>query len=445
MSEQVSSDFFAALGGWACDGYSLSINYLALQNTAGVMRLLRLAIIASPLPVKETLAFSVRTERIAAGAIVRNNVTRSEVSQVFNDAAQGTIIVDEEVFAFASRQISFESHLSDRVRWEYDLHLRINAPLTEGCKYDVTSFDRELRIVTPPFDGLQDLTSWLGLGGEKNQPTDFGKAELVVKPPVDCIIDETRLRDDRLHIVLAAHAGLDAAALNVALLATPGLGLTSRKQVAADIAWVVGEHGLLRGTGEILLENADSALLMLSLGDKTVRRQWFLDPVKARNARVFAAKHFDKDLRYLRRALLEDKDGPRFETAVCALLFLLGFAPAVQIETEAPDLLVATPAGRLVLVECTLKVADFRTKLGKLVDRRSSLIREMERTGHTAQLYAVLICRVPLDQLVYDPEELTQHDVILLSQPDVETGLSRVDAHNDPDSMLSDLTPGPGQ
>jgi hypothetical protein len=121
----------------------------------------------------------------------------------------------------------------------------------------------------------------------------------------------------------------------------------------------------------------------------------------------------------------------------------LGFASAVQLETEAPDLLVATPAGRLVLVECTLKVADFRTKLGKLVDRRASLQREMTKTGHPAQMYAVLICRVPADQLVIDVAELRQHGVILLTLSDIENGLMRVHGHNDPDEMLAGLANEP--
>jgi hypothetical protein len=147
--EQLAGDFFAALDGWACDGYSLTIHYLALTNTNGHMRLLRAAVAAALLPANDELSFKVRTERIAAGLLVRNNLTQVEITQVFNDLARGTVDIEGEEFVFASSQISFESQLSDTVRWEYDLHLRINAPLTEGCKFDVASIDRELRTVSP--------------------------------------------------------------------------------------------------------------------------------------------------------------------------------------------------------------------------------------------------------------------------------------------------------
>lgn len=441
MSDQLAADFFSALNGWTCDGYSLALNYLALQNTNGEMRLLRAAMVASPVPGDEARSFTLRSERIAAGSIVRNNLAQSEIVEILSDLSCGIVIIDDEAFAFASSKIDFQSDLADTVRWEYDLHLRVNAPLTEGCKFDVASIDREFRTLSTPFDGLPDITGFLSLGGDRNPPTDFAKAELIVKPPVDCMIGQTTLSNDVLRVSLLAHPAFSNADLSVAVRATPGVGLSARRQVATDISWIAGENGFLHGTGEIHLQNSDSALIMLSLAGKTVRRQWFLDPIKARNARVFAAKHFDPDFRQLRRALLEDRDGPRFELGISALLFLLGFAPAVQVETEAPDILVASPAGRLVLIECTLKISDFRTKLGKLVGRRASLGREMNSTGHITQMYAVLICRAPRDQLVIDEEELRYHGVVLLTQPDIENGLLRLNGHTDPDQLLSELTP----
>jgi hypothetical protein len=37
---------------------------------------------------------------------------------------------------------------------------------------------------------------------------------------------------------------------------------------------------------------------------------------------------------------------------------------------------------------------------------------------------------------VVDPAELAQHNVILLTQADIENGLMRVNGHNDPDGLL---------
>jgi hypothetical protein len=439
ISNRAKDEFFSAINDWICDGYSLSIGYIALRNTEGEMRLLRLSVLSSPVAADEEFNFQIRTSRIAAGNFLANNKSKVEIISLLIAASEGKITIGDEDFQAASSQKSFETDLSDTVRWEYDLHLRLNAPLTEGCQFDVPSIDRELRTVTPPFDGLVDLTFWLGLGGHTLPPTSFGKVELRVKPPVDCLVDQTSLRDDQLNVVLVAHPEFNRAAVCVAVRGVPGKALQARRQVAAEIVWNKSEQGLIKGIGGIAISNAESALLMLSIGGTTIRRQWFLDPIKARSTRVFATKHFDPDMRQLKRALLEQMDGPRFERAVAALLFALGFSPAVQVETDAPDILVATPAGRLILVECTIKTSDFRQKLGKLVDRKNSLKFALEKARHAAQLYAVLVCRVPRDQLTFDRDELTRLGVLLLTSAEIENGLGSLNGHFDPDLVLTEL------
>jgi hypothetical protein len=175
---------------------------------------------------------------------------------------------------------------------------------------------------------------------------------------------------------------------------------------------------------------------MLLFGAQTVRRHWFIDPSKAPNVRYAAVQQFDPDLRMIKRGLFDDTDSNRFESAVAALLFLLGFAPSVQLESDSPDLVVATPLGRLVVVECTTRVADVATKIGKLVDRREALQRKLRADNAGAEVSAALVCRVPRDQIAAQADHLKAMRVALASAEDISAGLTRAWATSNPEEIL---------
>ena len=185
------------------------------------------------------------------------------------------------------------------------------------------------------------------------------------------------------------------------------------------------------------MQDCDSALAMLMIGASTVRRQWFPDPAKARNNRFMAVQHFDTDLRKIRSAALESPESAKFEQGVAALLFLLGFSPVLQLETDSPDIIVTTPGGQLVLVECTTKISDFSAKLGKLVDRRGSLSKALAGAGHPPEILAALICRSPRDQIAAHEDELRLHRVLLLTREDLQNSFDRVRHPEDPDKIVT--------
>lgn len=436
---KIRTDFLASIEGWVCDGYSLNVAYLALLSSDGIMRLLGLSVSTGPQSIDPAFGFAVQSARIAAGQIIRNCASKDEILAFLRQASSGHVTVGKEVFSFDAVESGFETEQADYMRWEYDLHLRVSGVPTNVIDFDLPSIDRELRLLDPPFDGVVDLAQWLGLSG-KHSILATARAELRVKPPVDIVLDSSSLKNDILTLRLVAHPELDIRAISIAIRSVPGVGITARRQIGEYITWSHGTDSLLHGEAVVNLKNSDNVLVIVSAGVNTVRRQWLIDPVKARNTRAFAAKHFDQDFRQLRRALLDEgKDSSKFEQAVASLLYLNGFAAAVQQESDAPDILVSTPAGRLLLVECTFRVADFASKLGKLVDRRISLIRELNNNNHTARVYAVLLCRVMPDQLVYDSDELQRRGVILLTQKDIEQSLQNLAYPPDPDDFLSKL------
>ncbi|MGH9895545.1 MAG: hypothetical protein ACREA0_26885, partial [bacterium] len=253
---------------------------------------------------------------------------------------------------------------------------------------------------------------------------------------MDIIFDRCRLSADRLYLTLHAHPQFDVGQVHLAVRALPGEGLHGRRQVADHIVWHGVQEERREGVAEVELPKADSALTMLMIGADTVRRQWFVDPARAANHRLLAVQQFDKELRMIRQALFKSTDASRFETAVAALLFLLGLAPMVQLETDSPDLIVATPRGRLAIIECTTCVADIASKIGKLVDRRGALDKMLQAGSYATEVAAVLVCRLPKDQIAAHADTMRSHRTIIVAAEELAEGLDRVRFPFDPDLML---------
>jgi hypothetical protein len=225
--------------------------------------------------------------------------------------------------------------------------------------------------------------------------------------------------------------------IRLAVRAVPPNGLQGRLQIADKIDWRELSDGLFEGTVEIPLPDATAALSMLLVGSETVRRNWFLNPTNAPNYRFAAVQQFDAELRMIRQGLFEDSDSRRFEIAVAALLFVLGFSAAVQLETNSPDIVVATPTGRIVLVECTTRIADVGSKIGQLVDRRGALQKTLRAGNRAVDVTAALVCRLPRDQIAAKMGDIRAMGIMLVAAEELNEALTRAQLSADADQFLT--------
>lgn len=436
VNEVIKTRFLDAAEEWICDGYSLDIRYLATVEQSK-KRIWSALIDLRPLPAPKDLGFRIDSSLFAIGQIQTQNENKKSLLRVLSRATSGTIDLPEEAVMLPDDQaLDFYSEMLDRDRWFGELHLHVSGgaqPVASAL--ELGAIDNVLRRSQPPFDGLSDAAAWLGVSASSGS-TNRSSIALRVGPPVDLF--NGVLAEDILTLTLHAHPKFDVSRVGLAVRAVPGNLLDTRKQVADGIKWKRVQDGRRSGVVKIQLEHADNALMMLMIGDSTVRRQWFIDPHKARNNRLLAVQHFDVDLKMVKEAVLENSDSKRFENGVASLLFVLGFNPCVQIETDAPDLVVSTPQGKLVIVECTTRIADFAAKVGKLVDRRGALIKYLTLSGHPANVAAVLICSLPRDQIAVHEAELRAAKIILLTRKDLEETFMRVRVFTDPDRLLDD-------
>jgi hypothetical protein len=436
MSDIVRNSFLQAAADWLCDGYFLDLRYLSLKHD-GQEALFGVLVGLNPLPPAQNVQFRLNLGGLRAGQI---QCRAPEDSLALLDALSKGELSFESIdarFPSASR-LSFYSESADHSPANAGLHLRISSdhPFTLGSE-GLRVLNDGLRCAEPPFDGLTDLTSWLGV----ENPARLGQQaaiEIRINSPVD-LADEVSLVDDGLAISLRALGAFNPDKLKLAVRIAPGTGL-ARFQLANEIHWSTPVEGVKRGTVALNAANGDVAQLMLSVGDRTVRRHVVVDRSRARTVRLAAALALDPGLEQLRASLRssgKDRDSARFEKAVAMLLFLHGFTPTPHVDTDAPDLLVATPGGRLVLVECTLKVSDFNGKVSKLAVRRNRLISGLASKGHTADVHAVLVCASPKEEIVgVDEIELARQNVTLLAGEALARALDDVQTPRDPDELL---------
>jgi hypothetical protein len=203
--------------------------------------------------------------------------------------------------------------------------------------------------------------------------------------------------------------------VKVALVSYPGEIPASRVQLS-NLQWEVdSDKKILVGTAAIELPDAERALVLLSVSSTCVQRQWFINSTKTQNGRLLVSKAFDAELKQLSRCLLEPVSQDKFELAVSHLAFLRGFNAQVLVEKEAPDIVLETPGGQLVLVECTIQTKDVHTKVGKLVDRRHALIMALDRAKQRRTVLAALVSQQRREQIAMTDNEFKDRGVVLVT------------------------------
>lgn len=438
MDQQIiKNGFLGSAVDWVCDSYSLGIHYIASHDQAQI-NIIDASFFLYPLPPEPVDNFSIRAGNLVAGREVLTGLKKAELLARLDDAVNGIVKANGIRLALPnSSSLEYYSDIPNRDSGFSELHLRVMGTRQPFMPHSELRISEDaLRQSTPPFDGMTDLCTWLQL----NDARINGQApsiNLRIGPPVDILFSETTVNDNNLFLTLTAHPKFDTSNIKLAVREFPGKGIKTRIQTADKIKWGRAVKGQRLGILKLKLVNANSILAMLNLAGRTVRRRWFDDPEKAVNTRYVATQLFDKDLKQLKIALLDSTDSVKFEKGIASLLYLLGFSSAIQVETQAPDIIVSTPGGRLAIIECTTKISDFQNKLGKLVDRRNGLFSQLEATGHNIQVDAFLACSLPKGQIAVDDRQLTQHRVTLLTRENISNAFDLLRTPTSPDEMLA--------
>jgi hypothetical protein len=409
---------------WLCDPYSVDISYTAVKDE-GVNVILSCSINLWPIKPTKNSNFNLVAENFLAGRESISDIPLKELKKIIEQLEMGLLVINKQPFKLnGTGGFRYYSRMAANDRWFCDAHLAITGDQrTPLSNFAISRINNSLRLNKRPFDGLEDLASFLDLQIPFH-PDSQPKIEINISPPIDVITDESNLSKGSLTLVLHAHPQFNRGTANIAIQSFPA-SPKDRKQLASLITWSIGEDGRQIGNLKIATENSFAVKIILMAGSNMVRRQFFEDFKKLPNRRLVSISHFDTDLKRLKQALLS-KDSTEFEIAVNCLAYMLGLSGSVINETNAPDIILSTPEDNLVVIECTTKIADFHSKLGKLVDRKNSLAKELVISGDSRKVYGYLVCGLPKDQIAVADFELATNKVTLLSKESLEKLLTQL-------------------
>lgn len=176
---------------------------------------------------------------------------------------------------------------------------------------------------------------------------------------------------------------------------------------------------------------------MVSVEGFSVRRLFLSDPQKSLNPRLVDYRRFDPELQHLRRALNVSKNDSRnLENGIATLLHLLGANTVTPPSTDTPDVVAETIGKRIALVECTIRVENLREKVGKLVNRRESLICDSSSGVRGREVLAILVVNQPRVTIVNEDKYLNDNQVILVTLEEINLALAHLEIPQDLDKLF---------
>lgn len=450
QQEQYFLDFESLLSLWAEAYHCAVISYVGLKTAQGP-RLLFGRVLLEPTRtgVSET-HFRFETEHLIAARFV-SGATPADIKSFLVKARNGEILA---IDGTTSIPIQADGNLST---FFSPIHhpfvsegprlpsLRVSGASKHNLTASVADsrvLDWELKAAEVPFDNLDELL------GQCNLPTqmqmgDSTMLEIVAKSPVT-ISDASTITGSDAVIECRLATALDIGKLRLGYKVLHKDSVERESVSGSAFDWRQ-EGGIKVGTYRMSVGDASLLQTFVSYAGVSHHQWWVTDPQKRLNPRHAIHQIFDEDLELLRRMLLKpETDKPYvFENAVSTLLNLLGFSvsnygriPKLQ---KGPDIVAISPAGHVVVVECTVGLLDENDKIAKLVQRAKLIRDKLNSAGYGfLQLQAVIVTPLSRDEVTANLETAGKHDIAVVCKEDIEEMLSQVNLPPNADRLFED-------
>jgi hypothetical protein len=226
--------------------------------------------------------------------------------------------------------------------------------------------------------------------------------------------------------------------ISVGLVVRSDKQALKRVNITDQIQWEKNGDNLI-GLVVLKWECITAVQVLLNFAGESVLRSVFINEKNRPNPRLSKYLAFDSELRQLKSAIgTRSRDSDSLEKALTVLAWLYGFSPSPIMETDAPDLIIESQTGGIVLVEATTSVRDIRAKAGKLVDRRYHLINRLALDPSSHRVLAALIVNLPKEQIANDVEYLFNNKVLLLTVEDLNKAVDNLDFPKNPDQIINE-------
>ncbi|HDR8937560.1 hypothetical protein LGM38_02285 [Burkholderia vietnamiensis] len=290
-------------------------------------------------------------------------------------------------------------------------------------------FQNDLRSAATPYDSVADVAGELGL---RNVRWDMCVLDISAQPIVS--IDTSRTiqgTSATLGLVAPKDTDVTPARLGYRVQSADGKILKRGAIDGADLEWrncgvlSVGEHQLDVPRGAAIQ-------CFASYNGQWLHQGWITDPLASINARRVIHETFDDELSQTERCFFDrktrERNGRVVEAGIANLLYMLGFAVdplAATHMTDGPDVLASTPAGDLIVVECTTGAMQNDGKLSKLLSRLGMVRDRLGSTGNShIRLVAVMVTTLDFEN-VTDLKQATDNGVIVLTSENIASLMGR--------------------
>lgn len=290
--------------------------------------------------------------------------------------------------------------------------------------------DWELKSAKLPFDSLGELLNEYSLGIYKG---DFANLEVIAFPAIEVDFMSIVERDSaKPALFLASSLNQAESHLGYRVL-LHGQVIDRGILSGSELEWSRGEN-YNRGVGALTIPSGSVTQCFAAYRGIVHHQAWIADPALSQNPRRAALEEFDAKLTVLRDFLFEEqkqrKDARDFEIGISWLLWIFGFSVAHSGATsrtsDAPDILVTTPAGHMALVECTTGQIKADSKLAKLVGRAQTIRRRLDASGNRhIRLVSVIVTALSRDEVKADLEQARQLGVVVVAKEELVDALER--------------------
>jgi hypothetical protein len=254
---------------------------------------------------------------------------------------------------------------------------------------------------------------------------------------------------NRATIAALLTLGLPPEAVTVGYRVFSGGKVVGRSRVnGADMQWAETSERQ-RGTFEVDVPKAAVLNCVVSFRGVAQHHGWVGDQDNMQNPRRAVYEVFDKKLEtltdILTKAQTRGQDARDLEAGVAWVLWMLGFSAAhigglPRTQQQFADLIVTTPSGHFVVVECTTGLLKADNKLPLLV-QRTELVRQAIAASNNQHLrvLSVMVTSKPRNEIVADIEQAEKLGVLVATAETLVRAIERTILLPNADAMFSEF------
>jgi hypothetical protein len=438
-------DFYQAISPWDSGYQNNSFTYVAIARDSSfviVQGALWLNASHSKTPFN-----TFESENVRAGHFKLSDLGKA-FRDVVSDLGKGSITTPQGSFLFPHQTTNHKASFTPLHPSALQAQSRVNVLKLTGARQFLASepsvLDCELRSSAIPFDSMQELFSEYGLGGLFD---DALTIEVIATAVMGFDGDTSKISGQtaRINIRLAntldiRHASVGYREINQ--------GKVKRGVLTGDqFSWKQTEE-MQVGSFDLTVEKA-AILHCYATYKKVAQTHWYIaDPTTSQNSRRVVVESFDPSLailtEFLGRLRSKGHDARDFEVAVSWLFWMLGFS-TVQLGSttrtqDFADLILVTPQGQFVIIECTTGLLRADNKLPNLIARYATVRQRLDQSnnGHV-KLLPIMVSALPRAELQADLEQAERLGGVLVLAKDQldQITLNTITASN-PDALFSE-------